>query len=64
MLVAVVGGNLQGVEATYLARKAGWEVILIDKNSNAPAMSPTLEVIPIYCSRQILSYRLWKTSQR
>jgi pyrrolysine biosynthesis protein PylC len=37
MLVAVVGGNLQGVEATYLARKAGWEVILIDKNSNAPA---------------------------
>ena len=37
MLIAVVGGNLQGVEATYLARKAGWEVILIDKNSNAPA---------------------------
>ena len=37
MLVAVVGGNLQGVEATYLARKAGCEVILIDKNSNAPA---------------------------
>ena len=37
MIVAVVGGNLQGVEATYLARKAGWEVILIDKDSNAPA---------------------------
>ena len=37
MLVAVVGGNLQGVEATYLAHKAGWEVILIDKHSNAPA---------------------------
>ena len=37
MLVSIVGGNLQGVEATYLARKAGWEVILIDKNSNAPA---------------------------
>jgi pyrrolysine biosynthesis protein PylC len=37
MLVAVVGGNLQGVEATYLARKAGCEVVLIDKNSNAPA---------------------------
>ena len=37
MLVAVVGGNLQGVEATYLARKAGCEVILIDKNSNPPA---------------------------
>ena len=37
MLAAVVGGNLQGVEATYLARKAGWEVILIDKNSDTPA---------------------------
>jgi pyrrolysine biosynthesis protein PylC len=37
MLVAVVGGKLQGVEATYLARKAGCEVVLIDKNSNAPA---------------------------
>ncbi len=37
MIVAVVGGNLQGVEATYLARKAGWEVILIDKNPDAPA---------------------------
>ena len=37
MLVAVVGGNLQGIEATYLAHKAGWEVLLIDKNSNAPA---------------------------
>ena len=37
MVVVVVGGNLQGVEATYLARKAGWEVILIDKNPNAPA---------------------------
>ncbi|MGD8444886.1 MAG: 3-methylornithine--L-lysine ligase PylC [Desulfobacterales bacterium] len=37
MLVAVVGGNLQGVEATYLAKKAGWEVILIDRKSVAPA---------------------------
>lgn len=37
MLVAIVGGNLQGVEATYLARKAGWETIVIDKNPEAPA---------------------------
>ena len=37
MLVIVVGGNLQGVEATYLARKAGWKVILIDKSSDPPA---------------------------
>jgi len=37
MLVGVVGGKLQGVEAAYLARKAGWEVRLVDKKSGMPA---------------------------
>ena len=37
MLVAVVGGNLQGVEAAYLAHKAGWQVKVVDKNVQAPA---------------------------
>ena len=37
MLVAIIGGNLQGVEATYLAQKAGWEVLVIDKNPQAGA---------------------------
>lgn len=37
MLIAVVGGKLQGMEACYLAKKAGWDVILIDKNHQAPA---------------------------
>lgn len=37
MKIAVVGGNLQGTEATYLAHKAGWEVLLIDKNPAPPA---------------------------
>lgn len=37
MKVAVVGGSLQGVEATYLAHKAGWEVLVIDKKPIAPA---------------------------
>ena len=37
LLVAIVGGNLQGVEATYLAKKAGWEVLLVDKNPQAAA---------------------------
>jgi len=37
MLVAIIGGNLQGVEAAYLAKKAGWEVLLIDKNPRAAA---------------------------
>jgi len=36
-LVAIIGGNLQGVEATYLAKKAGWQVLLIDKNPEASA---------------------------
>ncbi len=37
IFVAIIGGNLQGVEATYLAKKAGWEVLLIDKNPRAAA---------------------------
>jgi pyrrolysine biosynthesis protein PylC len=37
VLVAVVGGNLQGVEAAYLAKKAGWEVMVIDRRAVVPA---------------------------
>ncbi|MBW1979774.1 MAG: 3-methylornithine--L-lysine ligase PylC [Deltaproteobacteria bacterium] len=37
MKLAVVGGALQGVEVAYLARKAGFEVILIDRKSMVPA---------------------------
>lgn len=37
MRVVIVGGKLQGIEATYLAHKAGWEVVLLDKNSMVPA---------------------------
>jgi pyrrolysine biosynthesis protein PylC len=37
MRVAVLGGKLQGVEACYLAKKAGWEVVLVDKKPAAPA---------------------------
>jgi len=37
MIVAVVGGKLQGIEATYLAHKAGWDVLLIDTNPAVPA---------------------------
>jgi pyrrolysine biosynthesis protein PylC len=32
-----VGGGLQGVEAAYLAIKAGWDVIVIDKDPGVPA---------------------------
>ncbi|MDZ7762401.1 MAG: 3-methylornithine--L-lysine ligase PylC [Desulfovermiculus sp.] len=37
MNVAIIGGKLQGLEACYLARKAGWNTILIDKQRNIPA---------------------------
>ncbi|MCE5262631.1 MAG: 3-methylornithine--L-lysine ligase PylC [Deltaproteobacteria bacterium] len=35
--VLIVGGGLQGVEAVYLAHKAGWQVTLVDRNVNCPA---------------------------
>lgn len=38
MKVAVIGGRLQGIEATYLAHREGWEVILIDRDPRAPAL--------------------------
>ena len=37
MWVAIIGGKLQGVEATYLAKKAGWEVVLFDRRKQAQA---------------------------
>jgi len=37
LLVGVVGGKLQGVEATYLAHKAGWEVRVVDRRPAVPA---------------------------
>ncbi len=37
MLVAVAGGNLQGLEVAYLARKAGWDVLVVDRHANVPA---------------------------
>lgn len=35
--VAIIGGKLQGTEATFLARLAGYKSILIDSNSKVPA---------------------------
>jgi pyrrolysine biosynthesis protein PylC len=37
MTVGIVGGGLQGLEAAYLARKAGWQVRLLDWREEAPA---------------------------
>jgi len=35
--VAIVGGKLQGIEAVYLAKKAGIRSLLVDKDPNPPA---------------------------
>ena len=37
MQVVIIGGRLQGVEATYLAKKAGWQTVVVDIDHNAPA---------------------------
>ncbi len=37
VLVAIAGGALQGLEITYLAKMAGYETILLDRNRDAPA---------------------------
>ncbi len=39
MRLAIVGGALQGMEAVYLATAAGIETAVIDRKSNAPALS-------------------------
>ena len=37
MRLLVVGGKLQGTEAVYLAAKAGWETVLVDRRGGTPA---------------------------
>ena len=37
MKLAVIGGKLQGTEVAYLAKKAGYEVTVFDKNPDAQA---------------------------
>lgn len=37
MNIAILGGKLQGLEACYLAKKAGWNTLLIDKSIDVPA---------------------------
>ncbi len=37
MQIAIIGGGLQGVEAAYLSRKAGFEVLLVDKRPDPAA---------------------------
>jgi len=46
MKVLVAGGGFQGLEAAYLARKASWDVVLVDRDSNAPAVA----ICDVYCN--------------
>ncbi len=43
--ICIVGGKLQGVEACYLAQKAGWHITLVDKNPNCTAKKLAHEFI-------------------
>jgi len=38
MLAAIAGGRLQGVELACLARKAGWQTLILDRDPYAPAL--------------------------
>ena len=44
MRVGVIGGRLQGTEAAYLAREAGFEVVLVDRDRSVPASGIADEV--------------------
>jgi pyrrolysine biosynthesis protein PylC len=46
MIAAIAGGRLQGVEAAYLARLAGWETWLLEKDPLAPASGLCSRLIP------------------
>ena len=37
MRLVIVGGKLQGTEAAYLGRKAGYDVVLVDRRNGVPA---------------------------
>ena len=37
MRLLIVGGKLQGTEAAYLAAKAGWDTVLVDRREAPPA---------------------------
>ena len=53
--IVIVGGKLQGSEAAYLGRKAGFEIVLIDLDPQAPAKN--------LCSRFICGDVLSDTPQ-
>jgi pyrrolysine biosynthesis protein PylC len=51
MILAIVGGKLQGIEALYLGHKAGYETVLVDNNPANPARKMCDAYIPMDVSR-------------
>lgn len=47
MRLGIVGGALQGIEATYLAHKAGWSTLVLDRREDAPARSISDESLTV-----------------
>lgn len=47
MKIGVIGGRLQGTEAAYLAKQAGFEVLLIDRDSQVPASTLADEFVTL-----------------
>jgi pyrrolysine biosynthesis protein PylC len=39
MMIGIIGGKLQGMEAVYLSKKAGFKTLVIDSCYDAPALS-------------------------
>ena len=49
MKIGIVGGALQGIEAVFLSKKAGFETLVIDRKGSAPApsLSDSHEIIDV-----------------
>lgn len=55
--ILIIGAKLQGIEAMYLARKAGFYIIAVDHNENAPGADLADEFIKadVYDEKRMLS---------
>ncbi len=53
MRIGILGGRLQGIEAAYLCRKAGYESILVDKDVLAPALTLADEAYTLNITKDV-----------
>ena len=53
MRIGVLGGRLQGIEAAYLCRKAGYESVVIDKDAQAPALALANEAYTLDITKDV-----------